>query len=141
MQANISRRAVANGLLLVAGLWTTIPARGQQATSNLTELEQLRSQLKRIEARIDVLEAAEAAAQKPPVPLGQAATAPVETSSNPVQVVQPRPGAATGSEAVKEAEDHGMEYDGRRNGRRNNQDSSYPSNENPRLRGRARLPG
>jgi hypothetical protein len=109
MQANERMRTVALWLLFIVGWWTPERAGGQQTSTNQTELQQLRTEVKRIEARIDALEAAEAAAQKVPVPLDNTVAAAVGTSSAPVQVVHPEQGAATGPEAVKEADDKGMD--------------------------------
>ena len=51
--------------LILAGLGSpAIPACGQQSSESLTELQDLKEQVKRIEARIEKLEAAAAAAPK-----------------------------------------------------------------------------
>ena len=83
------------------------PAFGQQPGSSQTELEQLRSELRRIEKRIDELEAAQASAQSAP---SGVSNAPVAASvppqpDNPI----PKPGSVAGPEAVKEAADQGMD--------------------------------
>ena len=108
MQSNQGRRTVAAWLLMATGLCTALPAGGQETSSNLTELQQLRKDLKLIEARIDALEAAQSAAQKAP-PETKATTTPTQSPLPTVQVVVPKQGTATGSEAVKEAEDKGMD--------------------------------
>jgi hypothetical protein len=96
-------------LLLTSGLLVESPAWGQQVSGDQTELQQLRSELKGIEARIDALEAAQAAAQKP---AGAAASSAVASASAPTakaEIAQPQQGAATGAEAVKEAQDKGVD--------------------------------
>jgi hypothetical protein len=105
MQVNRRIRSVAAWLTIAAALWSVVPARGQQAGTDQTELEQLRAELKRIEARIDAIEAAQAVAQSAAV-----AAHPTESAPSPAaQVVVPKQGAATGPEAVKQAEDKGMD--------------------------------
>lgn len=92
--------AVLLGMLLATGR----SGFGQQPSVNPNELQELRSQLKRIEARIDALEAAQAATSNRPetaVPEpGKAAQA-----SGGEAAAKP----ATGAEAVKEAADQGMD--------------------------------
>jgi hypothetical protein len=109
MELKRSRPTVAAWILTAMVVLTALPARSQQANSNQTELEQLRSELKRIEARIDALEAADAAKQTSPPTAETTAATPVQSPSPAVQVAVPKPGAATGSEAVKEAEDKGVD--------------------------------
>jgi hypothetical protein len=101
-------RVVALGLLLLtAGLG--MPASGQRTTRNQTELEQLRSELKRIEARIDALEAAQAAAPGAPAGADKNAAAATTAHSPTAPVVLPKPDSVNGPEAVKEAGDKGMD--------------------------------
>jgi hypothetical protein len=110
MQSNRRMRVVALWLLMASGLWTAMPANGQGTTGNQTELEQLRSELKRIEARIDALEAAQAAVPAPPLGADKNAAATARAANPPApQVVFPKPGPVTGPEAVKQAEDKGMD--------------------------------
>jgi len=105
-------------LLLAAGLGTPLPAPAQQAPAGQTELQQLRSELKQIEARIDALEQAalkqaaqaqsaqsQSAAQQPapPAPLVNPGAPPTPAA---VAVTPPPP---TGAEAVMKAEDKGMD--------------------------------
>ena len=100
--------------LILAGLGSpAIPACGQQSSESLTELQDLKEQVKRIEARIEKLEAAAAAAPKPPegvtagvapTPVGQP---PTPTPGEPESAATAK--AATGPAAVKEAEDKGMD--------------------------------
>jgi hypothetical protein len=104
-------------LWLVAAAFAAVPAFAQQPANDKanenddkSELQQLRSDLKRIEARIDALEAKQGVAPSalqtvpptaPAPPPTVAATATAATSEQ-----QPQ---ATGPEAVKEAEDKGMD--------------------------------
>ncbi len=104
----LSNRRIRTGavwLSFAAALWSVVPASGQQSGTDQTELQQLRAELKRIEARIDAIEATQAAAHKSPLAAIGAESAP----SPAVQVVVPKPSAATGPEAVKQAEDKGMD--------------------------------
>ena len=109
MPSNLRMRVSALWLLMQAVLWTAMPAVGQLPTSNQTELEQLRSELKRIEARIDALEAAQAAAPTAPTGSDKNATATAIAHLPPDQVVPPKPDSVTGPEAVKKAEDKGVD--------------------------------
>ena len=93
---------------MLAALWSAMPAVGQQPTSNQTELEQLRSELRRIEARIDALEAAQAAA--PGAPAGADKNAAATNARSPTApIALPKPDSVNGPEAVKRAEDKGMD--------------------------------
>lgn len=83
-------------LLLAAGWWFALPAVAQQANGSQTELQQLKVDLMRIEARIEALERAQSA---PPA-------TPVASTAKDSKPEQP---AAAGAEAVKEAEDHGVD--------------------------------
>jgi|HubBroStandDraft_5_1064220.scaffolds.fasta_scaffold16710_2 hypothetical protein len=89
-------------LILVAGR-----APAQAPSSNAAEIQELRSELQRIEARLDALESAEnaksatpAAAPAAPPALTQTIAAPPETAAKP---------GASGPEAVQQAEDKGMD--------------------------------
>jgi hypothetical protein len=87
----------------------TMPALGQQPAGSPTELQRLRNDLKQIEARIDALEAAEKAAAvagASPAASGVAAEPAVSIQQPPTQA---QPAAATGADAVKQAEDKGMD--------------------------------
>ena len=96
-------------LLLPATLWwVEVPASGQLSRSDQAELKDLENEVKQIEARIATLEASQTASQKltegtSPVPANPAA------STAKVEAEHPTPSAATGPEAVKEAEDHGVD--------------------------------
>jgi hypothetical protein len=100
MPAYRRHRHLIASLVLACGI--SVSARAQQPAPDQTELQQLRSDLKRIEARIDALEAAQAAQKTAPA----TATTP-PTSESAATVPQEKP--ATGAEAVKEAEDKGMD--------------------------------
>ena len=104
MRANRKRRFVALGLWLATVPWIGLPAAGQQGSADQSELQQLKGDLKRIEARIEALEAAQAAAQKPALPTQECAVT-SGTQVAPPQNAQPEKNAAKEPEAVKEAED------------------------------------
>jgi hypothetical protein len=87
--------------LLTSGLVVESPAWGQQIRGGQTELQQLRSELKGIEARIDALEAAQAATQKPASAAAGSAVASASAPTAKVEIAQLQQGAATGAEAVK----------------------------------------
>ena len=109
MQSNRIGRIVATWLLMLAVIGVGLPGFAQNPGSNLTELQQLRSDLKRIEARIDALEAAEAA-KEGTASATEAATATSATPTLPMaQVVTPQKDAPSGPEAVKAAEDQGTD--------------------------------
>jgi hypothetical protein len=94
---------------MLAVIGVGLPGFAQNPGSNLTELQQLRSDLKRIEARIDALEAAEAA-KEGTASATEAATATSATPTLPMaQVVTPQKDAPSGPEAVKAAEDQGTD--------------------------------
>jgi len=78
---------------------------GQQPTSNQAELQELRNQLKRIEARIDALEAAESAAAR----VSSGATMPPAAPPEAPLAGESEKPIAKGPEAVKEAADRGMD--------------------------------
>jgi hypothetical protein len=101
MLADRRNNSLRRCLLLLALSCLVVPATGQQTAGDASELQQLRSDLKRIEARIDALEAAQKASAGAPAP----AEAPAAQAS--ATETQPKP--ATGAEAVKEAEDKGMD--------------------------------
>jgi hypothetical protein len=102
-------------VLAFASVAAPMPAVAQQPSGNASELEQLRSELKRIEARIDAIEAAEAATSSGAS--ASAATSPITSAvvspAVAVATVEPaskvQPAAATGAEAVKQAEDKGTD--------------------------------
>jgi hypothetical protein len=96
--------------LLAALGWIRIPASAQQPADSQSELQELKSQVKKIEARIDALEAAQAQAAAArtvqPGNTGVAASTPASPSNS--ASVEPAK-AANGPEAVKEAQDQGMD--------------------------------
>jgi hypothetical protein len=92
-------------LLITAPGWILIPAFAQQPATNPSELDELKKQVKQIEARIDALEAAQAAMPKP----AEAISAPVVAATPPITEAAAAAKPATGPEAVKEAEDKGMD--------------------------------
>lgn len=108
MVPNLRSRWTFVCLILVTVPWMGSSAAGQQAAGD--ELKQLRSELKRIEARIDALEAAQAAGQKPAAPAQACAItsvpAPQVAAATPSQ---PQRNTPKEPEAVKEAEDKGMD--------------------------------
>jgi hypothetical protein len=106
MGADRSSRLVAVSLVLAAGLWLRLPASGQQAERNQAELQQLKSEVRRIEQRIDALEAAQAALQKPSTSEKMGAATPV-TDLPTAEKAQPL--NSTGPEAVREAEAKGTD--------------------------------
>jgi len=99
------RRAGSTAVLLVFAAWFAQPslAVAQQTDSTQSEIQQLKGELKQIEARIDALDQTQTpkapaeAAISPPAPAG----ASIAMSSAP-----PVP---TGAEAVSQAEDKGMD--------------------------------
>lgn len=111
----LSRRyhRVTLGLILGAVGFAAIPACGQQSAQSQTELQDLKEQIKRIEARIEKLEAE--AAKAPELPEGTtagAAASPVAQSpaSKAADAESAGSGqAASGPAAVKAAEDKGMD--------------------------------
>lgn len=105
MQSSRRIRTVAVWLSFATALWSIVPTNGQQPATDQTELQQLRAELKRIEARIDAIEAEQAAAQK-----GAALTHTTESApSSAAQVVAPKLSAPSGPEAITQAEDKGMD--------------------------------
>jgi len=101
-----SARTIAAGLIVCCSLWIAVPAHAQQSPNDATELQQLKADLKRIEQRIDALEQAR---QNP----NPAIAAPLNSTSvsapvAPVPAATPVQ-AAAGPEAVKVAEDKGMD--------------------------------
>lgn len=106
MVARSGRKKIAAGWLAAIILAAGFRAAAQQAPVDPNELQELKSQLKRIEARIDALEAAQAAAQSAQT----AATKAAENAAVPANLPESTAKApATGAEAVKEAEDKGMD--------------------------------
>ena len=107
MQAKWRRRKYCFSLLVTMLLWISIPAHAQQPASNPSELQELKEQVRRIEARIEKLEAAQAAAANAPAAAGSVVSAapPEAPKVEVTESVKP----ATGPEAVKEAEDKGMD--------------------------------
>jgi hypothetical protein len=103
MGANPKLRGIA--LSLAAWCCIAAPASGQQANATQDELQQLKGELQRIEARIDALEQAQKT-QPAPATAVQAPEGPVAPAE---QAAPPQPAAASGPEAVKEAEDKGMD--------------------------------
>jgi hypothetical protein len=92
-------------LLLPATLWwVEVPARGQQSTSDQAELKELKNEVKQIEARIATLEASQAASQKLTEGTSSAPANAAPSTAKP-EAEHPTQSAATGPEAVKEAED------------------------------------
>jgi hypothetical protein len=108
-------RAVLLGGLLATQFWQVRPALGQQAGGNqqeiqdVKEIQDLKDDLKRIEARLAALEAAEAAQPKPAESPAPAVAPAAETPAAPPQATAPAEAPATGAEAVKQAEDQGMD--------------------------------
>ncbi len=100
MRSDRKIRNAALYVLVACLVCTGCDAAAQQAAGEPTELQQLRSELKRIELRIDALEAAQPATPKASL------TAVVKPEWGPTE---PESKAATGPEAVKEAEDKGMD--------------------------------
>jgi hypothetical protein len=88
------------------------PAGAQQPSATQVELQQLRGDLQRIEARIDALERAEKAGQ--PAAPGATSVPPTTAAAAPATAVaseaaKPDTAAAAGPEAVKLAADSGMD--------------------------------
>jgi hypothetical protein len=106
MRAGNKRCAI--WFLLALGPVAARPAAGQQPGGSSAELQQLRSDLKQIEARIDALEAAEAA-RKAAAVAGTAGASPPASSASAEPATQVQPPVATGADAMKQAEDKGMD--------------------------------
>lgn len=106
MAGNEGRKRIAVWLLLAAGFGLQPLAIAQQPAATQTELEQLRTELKRIEARIDAIEHAQAAGQTPGTSPAPAPGPPPVAATPPAS---PAPPAPTGAEAVIKAEDKGMD--------------------------------
>lgn len=98
-----ARRLVIVATLIVVGA----PVTAQAPSSNAAEIQELRSELKRIEARIDALEAAENANSATPAPAPAVTPTPNQAVSPPPEMTV-KPGA-NGPEAVQQAEDKGMD--------------------------------
>jgi hypothetical protein len=95
------------GISLTGLLWACLPAAAQQPDADRQEIQQLKDDLKRIETRLAALEAAEAArAEAAGTSAASAATAAPLTETPAATTQTP---AAGGAEAVKEAEDKGMD--------------------------------
>jgi len=125
MQTSSNRHRFLVCVLFGSSVWVlaTPLVRAQQPaaspTPTQTELQELKADLRRIEARIDALEAAESTKSSGLAPArATVATVPVATASSSIQPVAPPPTtetaksatpAATGAEAVKQAEDSGRD--------------------------------
>ncbi|MGD0796909.1 MAG: hypothetical protein ABR910_04215 [Acidobacteriaceae bacterium] len=109
----VNRRGgrVAVLLLFAAGLAPGRPGGAQQVDDTQTQIQQLRSEVKQIEARIDALERAQAQAQAGAQTAATQAGAavPMATASAPAEAPAPAPPAPNGAEAVSQAEDKGMD--------------------------------
>jgi hypothetical protein len=108
--ASIGKRGrLAMWILLAAVPWIDLCAVGQQASGDQSELTELKSELKRIAARIDALEAAQAAVQKPAIQASECSS--VSASVPPVapEAAQPQRNAAKEPEDVKEASEKGTD--------------------------------
>jgi hypothetical protein len=110
MTGQFKRLRIVHGVFLLTLIWTVGPLLGQQSNSTQDEIQELKKDLKRIEARLAVLEAAEAARTKaeagsPSMAVATGVAAPTPQEEAPAAT----PKAATGAEAVKEAEDKGMD--------------------------------
>jgi len=107
--ASISRKwRIAIGLLLASCLSVGLTAGGQQPTADRTELQQLKSDLQRIEARIDALEKAQQAATTSAGTAPGDSVPPQAKSAMPPTEATAKP-AATEPDEVKKAEDSGMD--------------------------------
>jgi hypothetical protein len=101
---------------LTATLWVELPAVAQQSsgsgteqvTADHAELQQLKGELKRIEARIDAIEAAQPGAPKAEVATRTGVSLTAQTTPA-VDVAAPEKEAAKGPEAVKEAQEEGKD--------------------------------
>jgi hypothetical protein len=102
-------RRMAAWLLPGICCWMGLSAAAQQSTPSQSELQQLRSDLNRIEQRIEALEAAEAAAAKPAAPAAAVAAPAAVTPVPATEAARPEQSTATGPEAVKEAEAKGID--------------------------------
>lgn len=107
MAVNRRGRRIAALLLFAAGLAQGLPGDAQQPTDTQSQLQQLRGEVKRIEARIDALEQAEAA-QKAVSAAASGVSAPAIAAA-PAEAATPSPPGAMGAEAVSQAADKGMD--------------------------------
>lgn len=91
---------------------------GQQAADTKAELDELRGELKRIEARIDALEAAQPPQTAVPSGAADSSAAPANSEASKESsiatasqepVPSQKPGTQSGPEAVKQAQDKGMD--------------------------------
>jgi|SRR5579859_178765 len=101
LPVHVISRVISVGIILAMLLCNCVHALSQQPSADQSELQELKQELKRIEARIDALEAARAAKPAEPVATGAA----TEAAAKP----EPGKSTATGPEAVKEAADNGMD--------------------------------
>lgn len=98
------KKAILVGILMVGWSAADFPAAGQQTNGDANELQQLKSDLRRIELRIEALEAAQTTAQNP-----IQTKEPVIAAQTSDQATEPKKTVQSGPEAVKQAEDKGMD--------------------------------